>query len=450
MPAIQTAGLVGLVLGWRRGRGRRRWRRRGRCGHGRGGCGRRRGLGIGRDVRVRCVWDAALVGPRGPGHDRGTDHGAGGDACRGRSAGVGCCCTGRTGSHGARGTGSGHARDGHTGGQRRFEGIGQDRGGRPAILRVERERASDDGREVRRHGRADEHRVRDRPGQPGQRDRCSAVALPRSRADEHLVQDDAEAVDVRGGGRGLAACLLRAEVVDRAEGRTGQRDLCLGDGPRDAEVDDLDLAVLADEHVAGLDVAVHEAPCVGRRERPGDRGPDAGDLPRRQRPAPAQDRREVLAVDQLHDDVRAARVLAVVVHGHDVRVAERRGRLGLLAEARREVGVAQVLGSEELEGDVAAEPGVRGAIDGRHPAAAEKLDQTVATAQDLPDLRQIVPSPWWPSRGRDVRCGGIVPHERGRQSWSVFRYARNSVPRSGRVRAISTEALSQPIVVPAS
>ena len=36
------------------------------------------------------------------------------------------------------------------------------------------------------------------PRQPGERDRCRAVALPRPDAGEHLVQDDAQAVDVRG------------------------------------------------------------------------------------------------------------------------------------------------------------------------------------------------------------------------------------------------------------
>ena len=115
---------------------------------------------------------------------------------------------------------------------------------------------------------------------------------------------------------------------------------------------------------------------------------------------------------ELHDDVRAARVLAVVVDGDDVRVAQRGGGLGLLAEARREVGVAQVLGTQELERDVATEPGVRGAVDGRHPALAEQLDQPVAAAQDLPDLRQVVPS----SSDRVVAgqavtpLRGIVPH----------------------------------------
>ena len=139
-------------------------------------------------------------------------------------------------------------------------------------------------------------------------------------------------------------------------------------------------------------------------------------------PAPAQDRRQVLAVDELHDDERPARVLAVVVDGDDVRVVERGGGLGLLAETRGEVGVAQVLGTEQLEGDVAAEPGVVGAVDGRHPAAAKELDQAISTAQDLSDLRQVVPLRWCAHRpARLWTLRGIVPHGRLPQNWRPFR-----------------------------
>ena len=194
------------------------------------------------------------------------------------------------------------------------------------------------------------------------------------------------------GRRLLAAGLFRAEVVDRAEGHARQRHLGLGDRPGDPEVDDLDPAVGPDQDVARLHVTVDEASGVCGGEGPGDAGPDPRDLARRQRAAPAQDRGEVLPVDQLHDDVRAAGVLAEVVDRDDVGVAERGGRLGLLPEARREVGVAQVLRTEQLERDVATELGIGGAVDGRHPAAAQQLDQAVAATQGLSDLGQNVPS----------------------------------------------------------
>src|SRR4029079_18653847 len=163
------------------------------------------------------------------------------------------------------------------------------------------------------------------------------------------------------------------------------------------------------------------APGVGRRERARDAGPDARDLARRQRAAAAEGRRQVLAVDQLHDDVRAAGVLAVVVHRDDVRVAQRGGCLGLLAEARREVGVAQVLGAQELERDVTTETGISGAVDGRHPARAEQLDQSIAAAKDLSDLRQVVPSLRSRAPVRPSRLPGIVPYGASGQSWRSWR-----------------------------
>ena len=55
---------------------------------------------------------------------------------------------------------------------------------------------------------------------------------------EHLVEHEPEAVDVGRGSRREAARLLRAEVVDGAEGRAGDRRLGFGGDPGDPEVGD--------------------------------------------------------------------------------------------------------------------------------------------------------------------------------------------------------------------
>jgi hypothetical protein len=150
-------------------------------------------------------------------------------------------------------------------------------------------------------------------------------------------------------GRGLvAARLLRAEVVDRAERRAGQRHLRLGDRPGDPEVGHLHPAVAVDHDVAGLHVAVDDPPLVSGLQGPRRLRGDPGGLPRRQGAGPLDDRGEVLAVDELHDDERAGGVLAVVEDRDDVRVVQRRGGLGLVPEARAEVGVPAVLGRRIL------------------------------------------------------------------------------------------------------
>ena len=167
-----------------------------------------------------------------------------------------------------------------------------------------------------------------------------------------------------------------------------------------------------------------------RLERPRRLGRDPGRLARREGPGPLDDRGQVLAVDELHDDVRAGRILPEVVDRDDVRVVEGCRRLGLLPEARAEIGIPPVLRPEDLDRDVAVELVIMAAVDPGHATLPEQLDEPVSAAKGPPHLGH----PLTPIR----------------QIPSVWRYCRNSGARSGRSRASSTDALSQPIVVPAS
>ena len=78
---------------------------------------------------------------------------------------------------------------------------------------------------------------------------------------------------------------------------------------------------------------MHHAVRVRVLERTGDLRADGRDLARRERAAGVQDVAEALAVDELHHEERAVRVLAPVVDRHHVRVVEARGRPGLAPEA---------------------------------------------------------------------------------------------------------------------
>ena len=284
-----------------------------------------------------------------------------------------------------------------------------------------------------------------RPAAPLPRRR--PIAGPRPLPGEHLEQHQTGGVDVRSRGHQLAACLLRAEVVDAAEGRSGHRQLRLGEGPRDAEVGDLDAAGASQQHVGGLDVAMDYAARMRCVQRFVDLLGDARGGEWLEGAALANDGGQFATVDQLHDDERVALLHAVVVDVDHVGVAERRSRLSLLPEARHEGGVSPVLGTQHLDRHVTSQLDVVRAVDGCHAPLAEQLDQSIATGKYLSDFGQVFSCP--------VSRPLASPAAEARLFWPQLRSrparkCRKSAPRSGRSSASSTEALSQPMVVPAS
>ena len=125
-----------------------------------------------------------------------------------------------------------------------------------------------------------------------------------------------------------------------------------------------------DEHVRGLDVAVHEPARVRRVQRRRDlrdqhRGPHRLQ-PRLRRHEP----REVLAVDVAHRDVEQPLLLARVVDRDHVRVLDRGRRLELLrGSARGTPRRPRRAGGDDLQRHLALERHVHRAIDDAHAAA---------------------------------------------------------------------------------
>jgi hypothetical protein len=144
----------------------------------------------------------------------------------------------------------------------------------------------------------------------------------------------------------------------------------------EAEVEDLHVPVVGHEDVVGLEVAVHDAASVRRGEPARDlQRPVDGLLLRHGRGVePAAQR---LALEQLGHGVGDAVVPAEVVDREDVRMRERGDGLGLALEARERVGVGGQLRGEDLDGDVAVELRVAGAVDLAHPAGAERREDFV-------------------------------------------------------------------------
>ena len=214
------------------------------------------------------------------------------------------------------------------------------------------------------------------------RDGDLVLALERHVAGEHLEEHDAQRVEVGLAGDGAAERLLGRDVVGRAEHAAVGGQALLVQRAGDPEVRDLRRALLVDEHVLRLDVAVDDLALVRGAERARDLDRVGDRLGDRQARVAADALLERLALDVLEDDVRRRMVrvalLAGVDDADDVRVVELRDRARLAAEALELVGVAGDLAVHELDRDLALEHRVEGAVHRRHAADPDLCVEAVA------------------------------------------------------------------------
>jgi hypothetical protein len=205
---------------------------------------------------------------------------------------------------------------------------------------------------------------------------------------------------------------------DRA--RLGELAVAL-DAPRQPEVGDVCLALLVEQDVGRLQVAVEDAAhvrmmhCFGRRRHQARRGAGVVAI----LPQPAG---QAAAGDQLHAEVALPLVLAHLVDRDDVRVVERGDRLSLVLEPPQLVLAGELGGADHLEGDGAVETDLPRLVHQAHAAAAELARQLVvaevANAGALGQRPRIRPI----DGGGAVRVVGVglgglgpsgLPRERG-------------------------------------
>jgi len=205
---------------------------------------------------------------------------------------------------------------------------------------------------------------------------------------QHLEEHAAEGPHVSAMVDLLAPSLLGAHVGRRPHDRrpvAGGRgpggslrvDRGFPDGLGQTEVEELHPAVKTDTDVPGLEVAVQHALLVrrlqGQRDLLGDRerlakwhGPSAKTI------------REALAFHELYDeDGQAVVGFLETVEGGDAGVVEGGEDAGLLPQAGEALGLEGELVGKRLEGDLAVQLRIAGAVDLAHASGSEPGDDLV-------------------------------------------------------------------------
>jgi hypothetical protein len=153
-------------------------------------------------------------------------------------------------------------------------------------------------------------------------------------------------------------------------------------GARDAEVGDARAALVVDDHVVRLEVAVDDAATVGEARRAQDLNDDVDRARRVHRAVFAHDRLQRTSGDILHGDVVGAVPLAAVEDGDDVGVRERGRAGGLAPKALDELLVFGEVVVQHLHGHLPTEQLVLGQVHVGHAARAEARDHVVATVDE--------------------------------------------------------------------
>ena len=163
---------------------------------------------------------------------------------------------------------------------------------------------------------------------------------------------------------------------------------CL-DSLRQAEVEDLQVAVSGDEEILGLQVAMDDALPVRGGETPGNLERVVHSLLLRDRTGvelPAQR----LPLEKLHHGVGDTRLRSEVEDGQDVRMRERRDRFRLALEAGPRVGIGSHGLREDLDRHVPVQLLIPRAVDLSHPTRAQRGEDLVGAEAGAGDEGQAV------------------------------------------------------------
>jgi len=204
------------------------------------------------------------------------------------------------------------------------------------------------------------------------------VSLERDPSGQHLVQDDAQGVQIGPVIHDHTLGLLWRHIVWGAQHGAGAGQPAGVAGAGDAKVGHFGPAVGAEQDIGRLDVAMNQAAAVGKVKGAAHLLDDLQRLLLTEG-APGQSIEQGSPLQTLHGDIVNAGLLTHIVDGDDVGVAELGSGAGLALKAGDEFWVGLKMLRQDLERGVSAQRGLEGLVDNGHSAPAKLLNDLVWT-----------------------------------------------------------------------
>ncbi len=207
----------------------------------------------------------------------------------------------------------------------------------------------------------------------------------RRRPRQHLVEQRSQGIDVGAGPDGLAIArdLLRGHVGRSTQDHSVEREpLVIDQELGQSEVGDLGRAIVCDQDIARVQVAVDDPALVSHMDRPGQRLGQPGRPAKRLGHSPEHPR-QVPPRDILHGQKGKALVLADLEDLDDVGMHQLGGRLGLVPQPRPFPQAGVLAGQDHLERDDPAQAGLAGLVHDPHAPAADLLEDLVVADPQL-------------------------------------------------------------------
>ena len=222
-------------------------------------------------------------------------------------------------------------------------------------------------------------------GNVHERDLLRGVRVIRKMAREHLIEHDAEGIQVTARVGIEALGLLGRDIVHGADGLTAALFMDILERG-DAEVSDLDHVIVRDHDVLRLDVPVDDAVGVRVLQRLADLRGVVQRLRGAEYTVLCHALLERLALDELHDNILRLAAVADIVDRDDIRLREHGDRVRLRLKAVFQLGIRRHLIAQDLDGNIAVQLVAHGLVDDRHAAAADDLQDLVAVVEHLADI----------------------------------------------------------------